>query len=102
MQTSLRSLLIATALASANLTSEAFAGDCSCAHCGCSCACQKVCRLVCEEKKVEIICWACNCQDFCLPGPSCPGCTHCEMVCGECGDPCDCTKPHAKPKKFIW
>jgi hypothetical protein len=24
------------------------------------------------------------------------------MVCGECGDKCDCTKPHAKPKKFVW
>jgi len=80
----------------------ALAGDCCCAHCGCACKGQKVCRLVCEEKKVDVICWGCKCEDFCVPGHSKPGCRHCECVCGECGDPCDCSKPHAKSKAFVW
>src|SRR4051812_29303948 len=79
---------------------RAFAG--CCAHCGCQCECRKVCRLVCEEKKVEVICWGCQCEDFCVPGRSCQGCKHCECVCGDCNDECDCKKPHAKPKLFVW
>jgi hypothetical protein len=78
------------------------AGDCCCAHCGCACSGQKVCRLVCEEKKVDVICWGCKCEDFCVPGPSKPGCRHCECVCGDCSAPCDCTVPHAKSKAFVW
>ena len=37
--------------------------DCACAHCGCCCSCQKVCRLVEEEKKVEIVCWGKKCEE---------------------------------------
>jgi hypothetical protein len=85
----------------AGFRSEADAGDC-CAHCGCACSCQKTCRLVCDEKKVEIICWGCKCQDFCLPKPSCPGCRHCEEVCGTCGEIYDGETPYAKPKTFVW
>ena len=52
--------------------------DGCCAHCGCANSCQKVCRLVCEEKKVDVLCWGCKCENFCVPGPSKPGCQHCE------------------------
>jgi hypothetical protein len=60
--------------------------DCCCQHCGCSCQCQKTCRLVEEEKKVEIICWGKKCEDFCVPCRSERGCLNCETVCETCGD----------------
>jgi hypothetical protein len=58
-----------------------------CDHCNRDCGCRKVCRLVCEEKKVEITCWGIECEDFCLPKHGKPGCKHCELVCDEdCGE----------------
>ena len=90
------------ALGAANV---AHASECCCNYCGGCCECQKVCRLVCEEKKVEVICWGCKCEDFCVPKRSKKGCKHCETVCAECGDckeSCDCSKPHAEPKRFVW
>jgi hypothetical protein len=72
-----------------------------CDHCNRDCGCRKVCRLVCEEKKVEITCWGVECEDFCLPKHGKPGCKHCELVCDEdCGDPEQ--KVHTGPKKFVW
>lgn len=70
-------------------------GEIRCAGCGCSCSCQKVCRLVREEKKVEIVCWGCKHEDYCLPGPNHKCDEHCESV---CDDPKICTKP----KSFLW
>jgi hypothetical protein len=67
-------------------------GPC-CANCGCHSSCNKVCRLVCEEKKVEVVCWNTECEDFCVPGPSKPGCKHCEPACDECA---------LHGKKFVW
>jgi hypothetical protein len=61
-----------------------------CHHCGCQRNCRKVCRLVCEttkEKKTE---YSCECEDFCLPGPS--------KKCGVKVE-CDCTGHH---RKIIW
>jgi hypothetical protein len=78
----------------------AFAGGCE--HCGGNAACQKVCRLVCEEKKVEITCWGCKCEDFCVPGPSKPGCKHCETVCEFCEEGSDPKSPVTASKKFVW
>ena len=75
---------------------------CSCADCGRQAPCRKVCRLVCEEKKVEVVCWGCQCEEFCLPGPGCPGCKHCEEVCGDCEAGGDPQKPQAKSKRFVW
>ncbi|MBX3413754.1 MAG: hypothetical protein KF708_13770 [Pirellulales bacterium] len=77
------------------------AGDC-CAHCGCRDGCQKVCRLVCEEKTIEITCWGYKCEDFCVPGPSCPQCKFREEVCGECD--ADAQKAGVTPmrKTFAW
>jgi hypothetical protein len=75
---------------------------CCCAHCGCNSPCQKVCRLVCEEKRVEVICFGCQCEHFCIPGPSRPACQHCECLCESCDANCDCTAPVAAPKTFLW
>ena len=74
-------------------------GGC-CAHCGCQARCHKVCRLVCEEKKVTVTCWGCKCEDFCIPGHSKPCCQHCEEVCTE--DAADCDAPCTHAKTFVW
>lgn len=58
----------------------------------------KVCRLVAEEKSVEVICWGSKVEEFCVPGPSCPGCEHCECV--ECTDPKG--EICSQPKTFVW
>jgi hypothetical protein len=56
--------------------------------------------LVCEDKKVDVICWGALCEEFCIPCHGRKGCEHCEMVCGECD--CDPETPTSKPKRFIW
>ena len=89
-----------TLVAVVALAAELQAADGCCAYCGCHAPCEKICRLVCEEKTVEIICWGCKCEDFCLPGHGKPGCKHCEVVCAECNEGCDA--PRAKPKNFFW
>ncbi|WP_254512104.1 hypothetical protein [Anatilimnocola floriformis] len=73
-----------------------------CDHCGCVDACQKTCRLVCETKKVEITCWGCKCEDFCVPGPSKLCSQHCEMVCEECDKTPDAKGVCYQPHKFVW
>lgn len=76
------------------------AGDC-CQHCGREAECRSVCRCINVEKKVEIACWGCKEEDFCVPGPSEMGCKHCEDVC----DPktCDCEKKGCcGHRRFIW
>lgn len=71
-----------------------------CSHCGQTGSCQKICRLVCEDKKVEVICWGYQCEDFCVPCHGKRGCEHCDMVCEECSPNADGV--HSKPKRFIW
>lgn len=96
--------LLAVTLAAAILggIAPALAGRAArCAHCQCACHCRKVCRLVHEEKKVEIQCWGCLCEDFCVAaGPSCCVGEKCETVC----DHCDATgkSPFSAPKAFVW
>lgn len=95
-------LLLAVACL-AGLARLAAAGEGCCAHCGCDAHCRKTCRLVKEEKIVEITCWGARSEDFCLPLPSRPGRQHCKLVCADCdADPGDCYQPHAAPKKFAW
>jgi hypothetical protein len=77
------------------------ADDDCCDHCGNHGHCRRVCRLVYEEKKVEVTCWGCKCEDFCVPCKSTPGCEHCEEVCGEC-DRSDPKAPYSKAKDFVW
>ena len=90
-------LLVVTAVI--NIVCLARAADECCAHCGCLQGCQKVCRLVCEQKKITTTCWGSKCEDFCIPGPSKSGCKHCETVCEECSDP---KSPCVQPKRLIW
>jgi hypothetical protein len=72
--------LVCCALAWAALSqAAACAGEC-CHHCGCHANCSKVCRLVCETKKVPKTEYDCECEDFCVPGPS-----QCSLGCDECG-----------------
>jgi hypothetical protein len=73
----------------------ALAGD-HCAHCGCS-GCEQVCRLVREDKKVNITCWGCKCEDFCAPGKSCRNGRNGEEVCDDCD-----AEVCAAPKTFVW
>ena len=61
--------------------SDGFASDRCCAHCGCHERVAKVCRLVREERKITAICWGVEEEDFCVNGPSCAGCVHCETIC---------------------
>jgi len=81
------------------------AGHRGCQHCRRSCPCQVVCVLKCEIKEVELTCWSCKCEDFCIPGPSRIKCRHRENVCAEgccSNDRCNCDQPKVVPKKFVW
>ncbi len=102
MQPNARQVVTLTILIVASLSFRVIGNDGCCVRCGCSQECHKVCRLVCEEKKVDIICWGQKCEDFCVPGPSKPGCRHCEIVCKSCTDSSDSAVPHGAPKKFVW
>jgi hypothetical protein len=68
-------------------------GGC-CANCGCHCPTRKVCRWEWEEKEVKEVVWKCECEDFCIPGPSplchAPQCEECADCCENCaGGHCD-------------
>ncbi len=70
-----------------------------CAHCGCQSNCRKVCRLVCEEKSVDVVCYGIKCEEFCVPGPGCEKCQHCESVCPDCNK---AGEPKSGPRPFLW
>ena len=95
-------VLGASICAHALLERTSFGGELCCALCGCNDSCQKVCRLVCEEKRVDVICWGMKCEDFCVPGPSKPCCKECDVVCDDCGKKTKEGDPVATPKRFIW
>jgi hypothetical protein len=65
--------------------------------------CGKVCKLVCETKKLTALGYGCKCKDICLPDPSRVGCKHCAVCCGKsttdaCGNCTSCG-----PKcEFYW
>ena len=84
------------------LLTPAQARDGCCTHCGCTANCRKVCRLVCEDKKVEVVCWGCKCEEFYVAGPSKPGCKHCECVCGTCDEKRSDSTVCTKPKRYVW
>ncbi|HEX3726515.1 MAG TPA: hypothetical protein VHV08_09750 [Pirellulales bacterium] len=65
----MKSLIYLTLAFAACGTVIARAQDC-CNQCGCSCDCCKVCRCVPITKKVPKITYSCECEDFCIPGPS--------------------------------
>lgn len=93
-----RSMMLAAALVTL-LSAHAWAQGCK--HCGCKSDCNKVCRLVCEEKKVEITCLGVKTEEFCIPGPS-------KLACKNYDDVCDFAEGGCKdgvcsgPKKFVW
>jgi len=72
-----------------------------CARCKKQVPCTKVCHVVCEEKKIEVTCWGCECEDFCIPGPSTPYCEHCKNVKCTCVEGVN-PKVASKPKTFSW
>src|SRR5262245_40515370 len=64
-------------------------------------ACGKLCKLVCETKKLTAICYGCDCKDMCVPGPSRQGCKHC-ATCDACSaNPGDCRSTPPKCE-FCW
>lgn len=78
---------------------RARAADGHCSKCGQSVGCRPVCRLVCETKKLSVTCWGCETEDFCVPGPSRPGCECGEPACDGCGEsPC----PSLPLRRFTW
>ena len=90
-------ILCGAALTLVSVPTTLRAGDC-CAHCGCQSNCCKVCRLVCETKKVSKPEYECACEDFCVPGPS-----KCTIECDECGNKKkvytpSCAKIHTRRK----
>lgn len=102
MQTcSLKLLAMLLAAAAWQLTARAgSACELCCALCGKSEAQTKVCRLVCEEKKITVTCWSCETEDFCLQGPNWPTCRNVDVACGELDPEGECANPH--PKLFVW
>lgn len=82
-----------------NIARPLLANYLCCAHCGGADGCQKVCRLVCETKKITTTCWGCQREDFCAPGPSTLACRHVDYVCGDDTDP---KAPCSQPKKLAW
>jgi len=60
-----------------------------CAERDCHChACGKVCRVVCEMKKIKKTVWVVECEEFCVPLPGCcEGKRHCCQTSG-CRDSC--------------
>jgi hypothetical protein len=73
----------------------------TCDHCKAKAQCTKVCHWVCEEKKVEVTCWGCECEEFCIPGPSTPNCQHCKELKCYCVEGIN-PKVSSKPKAFSW
>lgn len=67
-------------------------------------ACGKVCKLVCETRKLVDVGYGNECKAICLPAPSRPGCKHCMTVCGECktNDPCSNCETTAPKFEFCW
>jgi len=51
-----------------------------CDLCGCASPCRKVCRCVPEVKKTPKVTYSCECEDFCVPGPS-----QRSAYCDDCG-----------------
>lgn len=69
MNLSLKTL--AAALSVLAVAAMAQTANAQCQKDGCGCGC---CVLECYEKEIEIPCWKCECEEFCLPGPCCLGC----------------------------
>src|SRR5215213_8645845 len=66
-------------------------------------ACGKVCKLVCETKKLSSIGYGCECKDICIPEPSRAGCKHCAACYGKCAEDACGNCSSCPPKcEFCW
>ena len=66
-------------------------------------ACGKVCKLVCETKKLTAIGYGCESKDICLPEPSRVGCKHCATCYGKSTtDACGNCRSCAPKCEFCW
>lgn len=73
------------------LSQTANAGGPCCDQCGDD----MVCKLVKTTKKIKVICYGCECDTVCIPGPSSKCTEHCETICKggkNCSDKCTCGK----------
>lgn len=90
----MRIVLLSTALGLL-LTGAAMAGDCRTAPACCGqthescgdCGVRKVCKVVCEMKKIKKIAWVVECEEFCAPLPGCKRSCRSRQT-GNCGDSC--------------
>ncbi len=79
----MRTVLLTTAIGLL-LSGAALAGDCCTAPACCNqthdccggCGVRKVCKVVCEMKKVKKTVWRVECEEFCIPNPRCPPAEH--------------------------
>lgn len=72
-------------------------GPC-CNRCGTEDTCHKVCRLVKDTKNVQVTCWGCESEDFCIPCRSQRDCKNYDAVCEDDGSGGVC----GKEKRFVW
>lgn len=82
------------------MAQTAYSGE-NCEHCGHECTCRKVCRLVKEDKKVPIVCWGMQVEEFCVPKHSKLECRHKDRVCQDC-DVSDGKTHSGKGVWFSW
>src|SRR6476660_7680878 len=65
--------------------------------------CGKVCKLVCDTKKLTAIGYGAECKSFCIPEPSRAGCKHCAVCYGKCADDtCGNCQSCAPKCEFCW
>jgi hypothetical protein len=78
----MRALIISLGIVaiSAWLTGAARAGDMM-YGCATRPACGKICKLVCESKKLQAVGYGYKCESICIPSPSRHGCKHCDATC---------------------
>ncbi len=104
MQSSLRVFLSIVLLASLATFCRATCDECGCVN---ECSGGKICKLICEEKTISVVCYKCEDEEFCIPDPSCKGCKHCEAACDEPCSGCTCANGCTdtackKGKRFVW
>jgi hypothetical protein len=73
-------LSLGIAMASVSLTSTSQAGEMM-YGCATRPECGKICKLVCETKKLQAVGYGYKCESICIPSHSRPGCKNCDMTC---------------------
>ena len=112
-----RIAIVLMALAVLVMAASSLRAATCCQRCG-DAGCQKVCRLVCDEKELEVNCWDSKCEEFCVPGHCRLGCKHSAPACSDCGAGCSTGSCEAQcdtcrhgtrdaglglnAKKFVW